>query len=118
LKRPEKGPVRGSGLTESKCWASPAELFQYTLSHNRVEVFKVLGCSGAKLDLVHLPFQTPTASHFGRGNILALFLRLLKIPQKAFPNLGPQSKTHVGVSENLAQFLLHHFADNRLELFN
>ena len=66
-----------------------------------------------KLDLMHLPIQTPTASQFGRRNILGLLLRLLKIPPKAFPDLGPQSETRIGVAKNLAQFLLHHFADDR-----
>jgi hypothetical protein len=83
------------------------------LGDSLVELCKVLGRSGTKLDLIHLPIQTPAASQFGRRNILALFLRLLKIPPKAFPDLGPQSETRVGVVKNLAQFLLHHFADDR-----
>jgi hypothetical protein len=64
-------------------------------------------------ELIHLPIQTPTAGQFGRRNILALLLRLLKIPPKAFPDFGPQSETRIGVVKNLAQFLLHHFADDR-----
>jgi hypothetical protein len=83
-----------------------------------VELAKVLGRSGTELDLIHLPIQTPTASQFGRRNILALLLRLLKIRPKAFPDLGPQSETRIGVVKNLAQFLLHHFADERPQLFN
>jgi hypothetical protein len=51
--------------------------------------------------LIHLPIQTPTASQFGRRNILALLLRLLKIRPEAFPDLGAQSETRIGVVKDL-----------------
>ena len=113
LEQTREGSGEGLGFNGVKILGEPAEPFQHTVSDNLVELCKVLGRFGTKLDLIHLPIQTPTASQFGRRNILALLLRLLKIPPKAFPDLGPQSETRIGVVKNLAQFLLHHFADDR-----
>src|SRR5881296_932042 len=78
-----KGPRQGFGLNRVKVLGKPAELLQYAAGHHVVEVFKVLGRPRAELDLVHLPFQAPAASQFSRRNILALWLRFLKVLPKA-----------------------------------
>ncbi len=108
-----EGPSEVFWFNGVKILGKPARLVQQTIGHHLVEFFKVPGRSGAKFDLIHLPFQAPAAGQFSRGNILALFLRILKIPQKAFSNFRSQSKTCVGITQNLAQRFLDDLADKR-----
>jgi hypothetical protein len=114
LEETGEGPSEGFGLNGVKVLGKPAELLQHAAGHYVVEVFKVLGRPRAELDLVHLPFQAPAASQFSRRNILALKLRLLKVPPKALLNLGPKGQPCVGISQQLAQFFLDYFADDCL----
>jgi hypothetical protein len=55
------------------------KLLEETSGHRLIELFKVLGRWRAKFNLIHLPFQAPTAGQFSRGNILPIVLRFLKI---------------------------------------
>jgi hypothetical protein len=55
------------------------KLLEETSGHRLIELFKFPGRWGAKFNLIHLPFQAPTAGQFSRGNILPIVLRFLKI---------------------------------------
>jgi hypothetical protein len=114
LEETGEGPSEGFGLNGVKVLGKPAELLQHAASHHVVEVFNVLGRPRAELDLLHLPFQAPAASQFSRGNVLALKLRLLKVPQKALLNLGPKGQACIGISQQLTQLFLDYFADHGL----
>jgi hypothetical protein len=118
LKKAGEGTSQGFRLNGVEVLGKPAKLLQHTISNKLVEVVKVLGRSRAKLDLIHLPFQAPASGQFSRGNIHAFSLRLLEIPQKAFPNFGPKSKTCVGVSQNFTELLLDYFPDKCLEFLD
>jgi hypothetical protein len=113
-----EGPGEGFRLNGVKILGEPIKSFQHTVSHRLVELSKVLGRSGTKLDLIHLPIQTATASHFGGWNILVMLLGILKFRPQAFPDLGPQSEACSRVIKNLAQFFLHDFADDRPQLLH
>jgi len=118
LEEAGEDPSQGFRPNGVKVLGKPTKLLQYTIGHRFIKVFKILGGSRAKLDLVHLPFQAPSAGQFGRRNVLALLLRLIKVPAKAFPNLSSKNKTCVGVSQNFAQLILDYFTDERLQFLD
>jgi hypothetical protein len=118
LEKARERTGQGFGINRIKVSGEPAKFSQDTISRGSIEFLKVLRRLGAEFDLIHLPFQAPSAGHLSRRQVFALRLSFLKVTAKALSDLRTKLQPRVGINQYVAQLFLHHFSDHRLELLD